>query len=92
MAPILLPAFHVTTMRRLMVEIHHELALDLDRYKAFYKHCYGADVAEGDLVREMARRFMESDGEFQSFKNGSRSRSRRSRRSNPAPTTEAIPK
>jgi hypothetical protein len=29
----------------------------MERYKAFYKQAYGADVSEADLVREMARRF-----------------------------------
>jgi hypothetical protein len=92
MAEILLPAFHITTTRRLNVEVHHELATDLDRYRAFYKQSYGADVSEGDLLREMARRFMESDREFQSFKAGSRSRPRGSRRSAAAPAAEAIAK
>ena len=92
MPEILLPAFHVTTTRKVSVEVHHELATDLDRYRAFYKESYGADVSEADLMREMARRFMESDREFQSFKAGSRSRSRNSRRAHAAPTPEAITK
>jgi hypothetical protein len=92
MPEILLPAFHVTTTRKISVEVHHELATDLDRYKAFYKDSYGADVSEADLMREMTRRFMESDREFQDFKIGSRSRSRNSRRAHAAPTAEAITK
>jgi hypothetical protein len=64
MPEILLPAFHVTTRTRVNVEVPHELATDLDRYKAFYRECYGADVSEADLMREMTRRFMESDREF----------------------------
>jgi hypothetical protein len=92
MAEILLPAFHIPTTRRLNVEVNHELAADLDRYKAFYKQSYGADVSESDLLREMARRFMESDREFQSFKAGSRSRSRGSRRSAAVPAAEVIAK
>ena len=92
MPEIALPAFHVTTRSKLTVEINHELAQDLDRYRAFYKQSYGADVSEGDLLREMARRFMESDREFQSFKSGSRSRPRNSRRSAAAATAEAMAK
>jgi hypothetical protein len=92
MSEILLPAFHVTTTRKVSVEVHHELATDLDRYKAFYKDSYGADVSEAELMREMTRRFMESDREFQSFKAASRSRSRNSRRARTAPTAEAISK
>jgi len=92
MPEILLPAFHVTTRTRVNVEIPHELASDLDRYKAFYKESYGADVSEADLIREMTRRFMESDREFQNFKAGARSRSRNSRRVAATPTAEATAK
>jgi hypothetical protein len=78
---IALPAFHVTTTRKLTVEINHDLTQDLERYKAFYKQAYGAEVPEADLIREMARRFMESDREFQAIKNGFKSKSRGSQRS-----------
>jgi hypothetical protein len=80
MSAIALPAFHVTTTRKLAVEVGHDLSQDIERYRAFYKQAYGADVSEADLVREMARRFMEADREFQGFKGGGRSRSRSSRR------------
>jgi len=80
MSAIALPAFHVTTTRKLAIEVGHDLSQDIERYRAFYKQAYGADVSEADLVREMARRFMEADREFQEFKGGGRSRSRSSRR------------
>jgi hypothetical protein len=80
MSVIALPAFHVTATRKLNVEVGHEVAQDLERYRAFYKQAYNADVAEADLVREMARRFMEADREFQEFRGASHSRPRPSRR------------
>jgi len=92
MPEILLPAFHVTTTRKITVEVHHELATDLDRYKAFYKESYGADVSEADLMREMARRFMESDREFQNCRASSRFQSRKRRHSAAAPAMEAVAK
>jgi hypothetical protein len=76
MPEIALPAFHVTTTKKLTIEFNHDLAQELERYRAFYKQAYGADVPESDLVREMARRFMEADREFQSVKNSLKSRSR----------------
>lgn len=76
MAEIALPAFHITTTRKLSVEVNHEMSQDLERYRAFYKQAYGADVSEADLVREMARRFMLADRDFQGFKSGARPRSR----------------
>jgi hypothetical protein len=76
MPEIALPAFHVTTTTPITVKVGYEMAQDLERYKAFYKQAYGADVAEADLLREMARRFMESDREFQTFKGGAKPRSR----------------
>ena len=51
MPEIALPAFHVTTRSNLTVEINHELAQDLDRYRAFYKQAYGAEVSDADLLR-----------------------------------------
>ena len=86
MSTIALPAFHVTATRKLAVEVGHELSQDIERYRAFYKQAYSADVSEADLVREMARRFMEADRDFQEFKGGGRSRSRSSRRT-PAHST-----
>jgi len=50
--------------RKLAVEVGHDLSQDMERYRAFYKQAYNADVSEADLVREMARRFMEADREF----------------------------
>src|SRR5690242_15565215 len=76
MAEIALPAFHITTTRKLSVEVNHEMSQDLERYRTFYKQAYGADVSEADLVREMARRFMQADRDFQGFKSGARPRSR----------------
>jgi hypothetical protein len=92
MPDIALPAFHETTPVKLVLEISPDLARDLDRYKAFYKQAYGVDVPEADLVREMARRFMEADRDFQTIKNGLTPRSRSRRRSAPAPQPEVIAK
>jgi hypothetical protein len=92
MPDIALPAFHETTPVKLVLEISPDLARDLDRYKAFYKQAYGVDVLETDLVREMARRFMEADREFQALKNGLNSRSRSRRRSVPAQPPEVVTK
>lgn len=87
MPEIALPAFHVTTTRKLTIEINHDLAQDLERYRAFYKQAYGgADVSEPDLLREMARRFMDGDREFQVAKYGLKARSRTPRQS-ASPTT-----
>ena len=81
-ANILLPAFHITETTRFTVEADHDLTLQLRRYQEFYKQAYGATVTEGDLLREMARRFMASDLDFQGFgqKRG------RTRRKSPAPS------
>ena len=86
MPDIALPAFHITATKKYTVEASHELSQDVERYRTFYRHAYGADVAEADLIREMARRFMESDRDFQAFKNGTKPRSRQ-RRSNASPAT-----
>jgi hypothetical protein len=92
MPEIALPAFHVTTTRKLTVEINHDLTQDLERYKAFYKQAYGVDVPEADLIREMARRFMEADRDFQTMKNSLKSRSRGSQRSAHAQPPEGVAK
>ncbi len=76
MPEIALHPFHQTTRVKLTVEINHELSQDLERYKAFYKQAYGAEVSESDLLREMARRFMDGDREFQVAKYGLKARSR----------------
>ena len=86
MPEIALHPFHVTTRSKLTVEINHELAQDLERYKAFYKQAYGADVSEAELLREMARRFMDGDREFQAAKHGIKARSRATRKA-AAPAT-----
>jgi hypothetical protein len=91
MPEIALPAFHVSTRTKLTVEVSHEFAQDLERYKTFYKQAYGADVSEADLLREMARRFMDGDREFQVVKYGLKARSRASRQP-PAPTAAPVPK
>ena len=80
MPEIALPAFHETAPVKLVLEISRDLARDLDRYKSFYKQAYGAEVPEAELVREMARRFMEADREFQAVKVGIAARSRSRRR------------
>jgi len=81
MPEISLPPFHSKTMREIVVEVGHDLARDLDRYRAFYRQAYGADVSESDLLREMSRRFMESDREFQAVKHGLKLKANTSRRS-----------
>ena len=68
MNDIALPAFHVTTTTTCSVKLDYRLAQDLLAYRQFYKQAYNADVTEPELIREMARRFMESDHQFQSFK------------------------
>ena len=68
MNEIALPAFHVTTTRDVSVRVDHRLGQDLRLYRQHYKQAYGAEVTDADLVRELARRFMELDHQFQSFK------------------------
>ncbi len=68
MTDISLPAFHHTTTSQCTVKIDYRMGLDLQLYRQFYKQAYNAEVADADLVREMARRFMDSDREFQAFK------------------------
>ena len=68
MNEIALPAFHVTTTSQVSVRVDHRLGQDLRLYRQHYKQAYGAEVTEADLIREMARRFMESDHQFQTFK------------------------
>ena len=91
MSEISLPPFHMTTMRKILVEINHDLAQDLERYRTFYKRAYGAEVSESDLLREMARRFLEADHQFQAQKHGikTRPRSRRPSNSSASPEQEA---
>ena len=92
MSAIALPAFHFTTTRKLAIEIGHEQSQDIERYRAFYKQAYSADVSEADLVREMARRFMEADREFHDFKGAVRPRSRSSRKPATNSLQEVVPK
>ena len=68
MTDISLPAFHHTATTQCNVKIDYRMGLDLQLYRQFYKQAYNAEVADVDLVREMARRFMDSDREFQAFK------------------------
>ena len=94
MAEIALHPFHQATRVKVVCEIPSELAQDLERYKAFYKQAYGADVSEADLLREMARRFMDGDREFQVAKYGLKARSRTPRQPvapslAPAPTEQS---
>lgn len=80
MKPVIaLPAFHITEVSRFTVEADHELTHQLRRYQEYYKHAYGATVTEGDLLREMARRFMATDVDFQGFGQ----KRRRTRRKSP---------
>lgn len=92
MSAIALPAFHFTTKVALKLEIGHELHQDIERYRTFYRRAYNADVSEADLVREMARRFMEADREFQDFKGAGRPRSRPSRKAAANSLQEVVPK
>jgi hypothetical protein len=87
MPEISLPPFHVTTRTKLVMEINHDLAADIARYREFYKQAYSADVSESDLVREMARHFMDADRGFQAVKHGFKARSNGSRRSKPSAPT-----
>lgn len=89
MSSIALPAFHVTTTTPITIKASHELAQDLERYRAFYRQAYGVDVTDADLVREMARRFMEADRDFQTFKSGVKPRSRSRARADRATGGEA---
>jgi len=76
---IALPPFHIAETTRFTVEADHELTQTLRRYQAFYKDAYGATVTEAELLREMARRFMANDAEFQ----GTGQKRRRTRRKQP---------
>ena len=68
MAGIALQPFHVTTPRSVETKLPSSLAQDLDIYRRLYKETYGAEVPEGDLVREIIRAFLERDEEFRRFK------------------------
>jgi hypothetical protein len=83
MPEISLPPFHSKTSREIVIQAGHDLVRDLDRYRAFYRQAYGADVSESDLLREMARRFMEADREFQAVKHGLKPKRQGSRRAAP---------
>jgi hypothetical protein len=74
MCDIALEPFHSTSKVKLSLEITVDLARDLERYKLFYKQAYSAEVDAADLLREMARRFMEGDREFQAAKHGLKAR------------------
>ena len=84
-ANIALPPFHIAETTRFTVEADHELTQTLRRYQSFYKEAYGATVSEGELLREMARRFMAGDGDFQGF---GKTRRRAKRRQSIALTAE----
>lgn len=64
---IALPPIHIVETKAITIEADHELTQMLDRYRAFYRDAYGADVDEAMLIREMTKRFMESDKEFQRY-------------------------
>jgi hypothetical protein len=82
---IALPPFHITETTRFTVEADHELTETLRRYQVFYREAYGANVKEADLLREMARRFMAEDKEFQSV---GQKRRRSTKKPAPAPSAE----
>ena len=81
MTDIALPPFHVTKTVKHTVEADHRLQQDLERYQAFYQEAYGAKVEAAALIREMARRFMEDDREFQAFRDREAGRAPRKPRS-----------
>ena len=62
---IALPPFHIVETTKFTVEADHELTQTLRRYLACYREAYGGTVTEADLLREMARRFMAEDKDFQ---------------------------
>lgn len=78
---IALPPFHIAETTRFTVEADHEMTETLRRYQAYYQAAYDAAVTEGELLREMARRFMANDAEFQGFGQ----KRRRAKRKSPAP-------
>lgn len=82
---IALPPFHIAETTRFTVESDHELTQMLRRYQAFYKEVYGATVTEAELLREMARRFMAADSDFQGTGN-KRRRTQRKRLATNEPT------
>ena len=91
MPDIALPAFHITATKKYKIEADHSMIEDLERYQAFYRDAYGARVEAADLIREMARRFMERDRDFQAFKSGRRGRSRRRRSATADGPADAAP-
>ena len=75
-----LPAFHNLQARTISVTIPGEIAMDLDLYRTCYQQAHGVDVSDADLLREMARRFIEADVNFQGFK--------KKQKSGPRPATK----
>lgn len=63
-----LPAIHITTKTRVVVEADHDLYQKLLSYQAFYEHVHSVKVAEAVLVRAMASSFMDGDRDFQAFR------------------------
>ena len=82
---ISLPAFHHTATTQCNIKVDYRMGLDLQIYRRFYKLAYNAEVADADLVREMARRFMDSDREFQTFKSRPSATLAKGRRPPPTP-------
>jgi len=85
-ATIALPPFHIAETTRFTIDADHELTQTLRRYQAFYKEVYGATVSEAELLREMARRFMATDVDFQGF---GQKRRRAKRKQPPVPVQES---
>ncbi len=66
-ADIALRPCHITETTRFTVEADYELAEALRRYQAYYREAYGHTVTEADLLRAMARQFMDDDRSFKGF-------------------------
>ena len=86
---IALPPIHIVERSKIVVEADYEFTQMLRRYKAYYKEVYAADVADADLVREMARRFMLEDKDFQSHGKKRRRTSRGRTASSSSPPTSS---
>ena len=65
MSDLKLPAFHNLPSKTINVMLPGEIASELEQYRKSYQQAYGAEVSESDLIREMVRRFMETDRAFQ---------------------------
>ena len=80
MPEIALPAFHETAPVKLVLEISQDLAAIWIGTSRSTSRRMARRSRKLELVREMARRFMEADREFQAVKVGIAARSRSRRR------------